>query len=872
MSGAPSYEDHDACLLHPFGCDGPVDHARDYAERGWRVLPIKPGEKRPPMKAWQDAATTDLETIDTWWTKRYPEHGVGIATGAGSGIWVLDIDVSNGKPGAETLAALEAEHGPLPRTATVRTGSGGQHLYWLLPEGFEVRNDAGKRLGPGLDVRGEGGQVVAPPTFHPTTGAAYEWDPDAGPEAITEAPTWLLELAATRAITEAPTWLLELATTKAARPGEGTPMPAPIPLRPLEEEPDKDAEPLPLAARSVSPLDDERPGDRFERETTWPQLLEADGWTRGPIVDNQEQWVRPGKDPREGISATVGGPGDPEGRWLYVHTTSLDWLAQGEHSRFDYFAQRHHAGDHSAAARALRAEQQPARPARLSSVSYAGDEWEEPVPLGGLDDKVPPFPLDALPPVVADYVSASAAALQTSPDLLAAMVLPTASACIAGRWEVRVGESWTEELALYVAAVAPPGSMKSEAHRIATAPLSQLEADLIAERVAEVEVLRAERRADELRQAALERDLAKAKPNEAREIRGELEELTRHLAQSPVPEVPSIYTTDATAEALEVRMAAMGGRYAWLSPEGGFFGAAAGRYKGQGAASNLDVFLKGYSGEDLKVVRLNRPPVLIRKAQLAVGIMAQPDVVTDALNDAGLRGRGLLDRFLIAWPDLERKAKSTRAPAIPQGLAAKYGALIRRLYEAGQAIDAGERREIRLEPEAMDHLDGFFEEVHAWQSLGGKLEPIAQWADKLGGNTARLAAVLALLADPDALSVNLEAAQRATRLATYFAEHTLRAYSRAGARADIAAAARCLAAIRAARPTDKAWRQWPEVVTQRDVHDAVRRTPGLEDAQQVGAALRVLADSHYLRKLEPPEGKPGRPSVQWEVNPATFAN
>ena len=70
----------------------PLAAALAYAARGLRVLPIVPGKKHPPISAWQTAATTDPGTIEAWWTGPYSGHGVGIATGAGSGIWVLDID------------------------------------------------------------------------------------------------------------------------------------------------------------------------------------------------------------------------------------------------------------------------------------------------------------------------------------------------------------------------------------------------------------------------------------------------------------------------------------------------------------------------------------------------------------------------------------------------------------------------------------------------------------------------------------------------------------------------------------------------------------------------------------------------------------
>jgi hypothetical protein len=293
---------------------GVLDHARQYAQRGWRVLPIKPQTKRPPMGAWQTAATTDETTISSWWTDLYRGHGIGVATGQESGIFVLDVDVADGKRGDETLAQLEELYGQLPDTPTVVTPSGGLHYYFKLPAGLSIRNDAGKRLGPWLDIRGEGGQVVAPPTVR--AGQMYVWRGE----------TYNLEPA------EPPRWMLNR----------------------LAESPSNLA-PNPLVERSAPALRDA--GDEYSaaasynERTTWAELLEADGWTLAELTaDGEQRWARPGKDAREGISATVGHGG---GDQLTVFTSSLEWLPEGSYSRFGYYACREHGGDRSGAARAL---------------------------------------------------------------------------------------------------------------------------------------------------------------------------------------------------------------------------------------------------------------------------------------------------------------------------------------------------------------------------------------------------------------------------------------------------------------------------------------------------------------------------------------
>ncbi len=182
----------------------PLAAALDYAARGWAVIPLhtvhaardcscgapacsSPG-KHPRTSRGTKDATGDLATIHRWWTT-WPEANVGVATGAASGLVVLDVDAA--KHGPDTLAGLAAEHGSLPTSPRVRTGGGGFHVYFRHPGG-RIANNAGK-LGPGLDLRGDAGYVVAPPSRH-ASGHRYEWDPQ-NPITLplVPFPAWLIE-------------------------------------------------------------------------------------------------------------------------------------------------------------------------------------------------------------------------------------------------------------------------------------------------------------------------------------------------------------------------------------------------------------------------------------------------------------------------------------------------------------------------------------------------------------------------------------------------------------------------------------------------------------------------------------------------------
>lgn len=180
-----------------------VTWALGYARRGWPVAPLhgieagrctcgrphcsSPG-KHPRTARGILEATADEGQIRQWWA-RWPRGNIGMATGATSRVDVLDVD---GEVGAESLEDLVAEHGPLPATPEVLTGGGGRHLWFVHAEG--LRCSAGC-LGPGLDVRGDGGYVVAPPSLH-VSGRRYLFEASSEPRdtPVADWPPWLLAL------------------------------------------------------------------------------------------------------------------------------------------------------------------------------------------------------------------------------------------------------------------------------------------------------------------------------------------------------------------------------------------------------------------------------------------------------------------------------------------------------------------------------------------------------------------------------------------------------------------------------------------------------------------------------------------------------
>ena len=277
-----------------------LNAALAYAKLGIRVFPIGHKTKVPLIEAWPDLATTDTDTITGWWNKTFKGAGIGIATGkSAKGLFfVLDVDDKDGKSGSDVLHDLETDHGKLPDTVTVLTPTGGRHLYFMT--NVEIRNDAGKRLGQGLDIRGNGGYVCAPPSTHPN-GKTYAFEHGSAIGDIKPA--------------DAPDWLIKRLTIQPK----------------LDRAKPRDHDDF--------LHDPNLPSSRYNASTNWHELLTADGWKHAYTKDEADLYTRPGKD--HGVSASVNHDNNDA---LIVFSSNAP-IPEGGYSRFGYYAQTRHGGD-----------------------------------------------------------------------------------------------------------------------------------------------------------------------------------------------------------------------------------------------------------------------------------------------------------------------------------------------------------------------------------------------------------------------------------------------------------------------------------------------------------------------------------------------
>jgi len=190
-----------------------LDAALGYARRGWQVFPVyevtkdrscacrkadckDPGKHPRTAHGVKDASTSET-TIRAWW-RQWPMANVGIATGAESGLIVVDVDPRHG--GDESLGRLEEQYGLFPKTPWAWSGGNGEHIYLRHPgKPHIVRNIQTLGGFPGLDLKADGGYIIADPSSH-VSGRRYEWKRSSHPDRrdVASAPQWLLDLARPR--------------------------------------------------------------------------------------------------------------------------------------------------------------------------------------------------------------------------------------------------------------------------------------------------------------------------------------------------------------------------------------------------------------------------------------------------------------------------------------------------------------------------------------------------------------------------------------------------------------------------------------------------------------------------------------------------
>jgi hypothetical protein len=402
--------------------------ALDLAGRGWHVFPLhhveeqrcscgdlqcKSQGKHPRTPNGLKDGTSDGETVRSWWA-RWPSANVGVCTGPESGVWMLGPD---GEEGIKALAELVRKYAGLPRTPRARSGSGGRHYYFRWPADGNIVNRRNHRGLP-IDVRGEGGYFVAPPSHN--RNGPYVWELHPKDCELADAPQWLLAWCRSKGLkakaTAAPSitdraikYLEKMPPAISGQGGHDTTMDA---------------------ARAVVYGFDLGPEVGFR--LLWDHYNQR----------CQPEWTE--KELRHKCEEANSKPfGKPRGWLLNGHALSAGGKSPPRNG--------------------------PAPPAKTP-----------PMVVRTVDD-YQPFPIDALPPCVRSYVRQGAAALGCDPAFVALPVLSVLASAIGNTRVIRLKRGWTEPTILWTVIVGDSGTLKSPAYFLAVNRLFVKQEEFMAE-------------------------------------------------------------------------------------------------------------------------------------------------------------------------------------------------------------------------------------------------------------------------------------------------------------------------------------------------------------------------------------------------------
>lgn len=500
-----------------------------------------------------------------------------------------------------------------------------------------------------------------------------------------------------------------------------------------------------------------------------------------------------------------------------------------------------------------RGKSEPRSAPEDSSASVASgppSQWPVFVPFEESPQDLPP---GILPGILGRFAEGLADATQTPRELSAVNVLGVVALAVQHKLIVRVKYDYHEGVNLYALVASEPGERKSAIVSACKAPLVEWEAQQERQALAAIQEAVSHRKTLEKAIERARTKVANAKDADARkQAMRDIFDMERELPE--VPSLPRLLVDDCTPEALAEVMAGNGESIGMLEAEGGALDTLAGRYsKG---VPNLDLVLKGYSGEPVAVDRKGKPPIRLRNPRITMILTPQPSVLREAGGNQVFMGRGLIGRCLLVLP---RPLVGFRDndKTMPEALTREWHAYVDSLL----AIPAQPTpHEISLTQGAYDLWLDFSRDVEHAQRPGGEFEFIRAWASKATGLVVRIAGLFHLAEGPAMLNepIRPETMNRAISFTAWAAIHAKYAFSSFGMDDGQEAGKRALEWLR---------RERKAVVTASEIYQAIRGR--FQKMEQVRPGIAVLVDRGALVPREK-ERRAGRPSDAYDVNPVIF--
>lgn len=489
-------------------------------------------------------------------------------------------------------------------------------------------------------------------------------------------------------------------------------------------------------------------------------------------------------------------------------------------------------------------------------------EWEKPIPFDRIE--LPAFPMEAMPKILRDYLPALANSLQVTEDMVCCNMLGILAACCQGKYKVEIKPDWREPLNLYILNIAQPSERKSAAISTQTRPMIAYEAQYNDANRASIEKNRMEYKALLKKQEDIIRKLSKDKDSEKAKNDEELDcvEIAEQIAHFRHKSELKLFVDDITPENLGKVMHENNGCASMISSEGGIFDMLSGGMYSKNV--NLDIFLKAYSGDAVRVDRITRESVKVNNPSLTMLLSVQPKVIEGMVSNPVFKGRGLTARFLYSMPHSLVGKRPFFTDGVSEELSLQYKELIDDLLDDAVPSEKEGPEIIRLTPEAQKVIAQFYDQVES--ELVGEYEDINEWAGKIVGTTARIAGLLwradthiEFYTEDSRFEIDQETMRRAVMIGEYFIRHALAALNLMGA-----------------DNLTKDCKYLIEIVRKKELREftlreIMRLCQRFKKKEQLLPVLDHLADFGYIReKSEEHDGR-GRPASQsYLVNPCLF--
>ncbi|MER2078064.1 YfjI family protein [Psychrobacillus psychrotolerans] len=414
----------------------------------------------------------------------------------------------------------------------------------------------------------------------------------------------------------------------------------------------------------------------------------------------------------------------------------------------------------------------------ISIVSPLEEQWERPIDIENTN--LPVFNTDVFPKWLRDYIEAVAEETQTPKDVAAMASIALLSTIISGSFEVKLTNSWTETLNTYTVMALDPANRKSAVFNLFIKPIDEYiknQSKILLPTIAEEN---AKRTASRKRLNVLQEQFSKTKSGkEDISLLNEIEKLAKETDDqlNPLVKIPRFYTNDVTPEQLAQLLFENGERLSILSAEGAeLFEMIAGRYSNK---SNLDLYLKAYSGDNVTIDRVNGRSISLNKPKLTLGLFVQPIVLQQL--PSNFTNRGLTQRFLFFLPKSFIGYRKVETEEIPLEVEDSFKKNINSLLDIKNAGLI-----LTFDEEARQYLTCILEEIERMLSNQDLNPEFKGWLGKLCGQIIRIAGLIHVSENISNLlneipkTINIQTLYKADSLRNYFISHAEQTFGRIG--------------------------------------------------------------------------------------------